>query len=295
MTPAGLARSALVALGRPRARLRLLLDGYNTTWRVDDADGRFALRLTRPGPSVEHVAAEVAWMRALAEHGGVRVTVPEGFVGVEGRALLLTRWLPGRLVWTRRMPPHQHALGVAMARLHAQAEGWTPPTGWARPRLDDVWLGEPSPLPRLDARAHDAFAAAAERVQPLLHALVAERCHVVHGDLHPWNVKHDAALGIGVLDFDDSAVGHPAQDVAIGAFYLGAHPRKAALLEAFEAGYRTVRPWPMRPGWLEALRVWRVLSLCASVHAHPSPAMTALIPKRMPGWTDRVEAWLSAP
>jgi len=288
------ASEAVVQLGLAGARLRLLLDGYNTTYRVDQAGERYALRVTRSGPSLAHVQAEVAWMRALASDTGLRLATPLGVVEVRSRVCVLTSWVVGTTRAASLMPRHQHAVGVAMAQLHQHALGWSAPPGWERPRLDEVWLDEPSPLPQLAGEAHDVFAEAAERIRPLLTQLVADQAIALHGDLHQYNVKQHPRLGPGLLDFDDCAVGHPAQDVAIAAYYLSGHRREAALLGAFEAGYRTVRPWPVDTGRMAALRAWRVLGLCASVHAHPSEDLRARIPEFLPRWEARLRGWLEA-
>ncbi len=91
------------------ARLRLLNHGFNTTFRVDTTDGRrFALRLnvnSRRTP--QNLAAEAAWLAALAADTELWVPVPqstrEGALTTEvfspdlGRSLpvALFSWLPG--------------------------------------------------------------------------------------------------------------------------------------------------------------------------------------------------------
>ena len=52
-----LAREALAAYGLPDARLRLLQHFHNTTYRVDAAGERYALRITRTGVHIDRIAS----------------------------------------------------------------------------------------------------------------------------------------------------------------------------------------------------------------------------------------------
>jgi len=184
------------------------------------------------------------------------------------------------------------AVGRAMAQMHEQAEAWTPPPGWSRPRMDDLWLGAPSPLAALPPRSARAFAAAAERIEPLLVALLSEQAIILHADLHQGNYRFDPGHAVGILDFDDCAVGHPAQDVAISCYYLQRLPQQAALSAALARGYRELRPWPTTPDTHRALLHWRILSMAAGIVRHPSASIRELLPKLLPGWTERLERWL---
>lgn len=62
-----LALVALAAYDLPPVRLTLLAHLFNTTFRVDTANGqRYVLRINRAGaPTVESVGAELAWLIAL--------------------------------------------------------------------------------------------------------------------------------------------------------------------------------------------------------------------------------------
>ena len=135
-----------------RAGSRSSTHGENTTFRHDSAAGRHLVRVHRPqrhGRDVDSAAAirsEIAW---LPRHPGRHRP---------GRAR--TRWRPrdGRppsrrprparpgsarccAGWTgasTRRPPARctsRRLGEAMARLHDQADAWTPPPDFVRIRL----------------------------------------------------------------------------------------------------------------------------------------------------------------
>ncbi len=74
-----LAARALPAWGLADASLRLLNHGYNTTFRVDAADGRrFALRVNMiPTKTEAHLLAEVAWLAALSAETDLQVPTPQ--------------------------------------------------------------------------------------------------------------------------------------------------------------------------------------------------------------------------
>lgn len=294
-----LAVSAAAAFGLTGARCRLLHDGYNATYRVDTSDGtRLALRLSRPGPTPADVRAEVAWTTALARDTDIGVSAPPARFAadpvrvVEGRVAVLTRWVHGAERYRGLTPRMLRAVGATMARLHEHGAAWSPPRGWTRARLDHTWLDGPSPIPQLPADAAPAFAEAERVLKPVLGALFDAGTHVLHADLHQHNYRFAPGHRVGVLDFDDTSVGHPAQDVAISSYYLLRHPRFEDLLSALEAGYRSVRAWPTDRATLEALWVWRTLGLCASVHHHPSAELRSVLPELLPRWTERVRTWL---
>ena len=288
-----LAFGALEALGFADARLRLLMDGYNITFRVDAGGERYALRVTRPGPTLAHVQSELTWVRALARDTGLRLAEPVGCVELEGRACVLNRWVTGAQRGKGLTPNMLMAVGRTMAHMHQQAGTWTPPKGWSRPRMDDVWLDNPSPLAKLPPRSAAAFGAAAERIAPLLTALLDEQCIVLHADLHQSNYRFDPGHDVGVLDFDDCALGHPAQDIGISCYYLQRLPQQAALSAALARGYQEIRPWPTTRETHRAMLHWRILSMTAGVIEHPSAGIRTLLPKLLPGWTERLERWLS--
>ncbi|MCA9563849.1 MAG: phosphotransferase, partial [Myxococcales bacterium] len=275
-------------------------DGYNVTYRIDDRTGkRYALRVTRPGPTRAHVGSEVDWCLALGQETSVRVIAPvrnaEGdyCTEVEGRQCVLTEWLSGACRNKGLSPKMLRAVGVTMARMHDFAERWTPPAEWARPLLDTVWHHEsPSPIPNLPAEAAVVFSEAEARLAPFLKHLTSELSFALHGDLHQWNYRFGPGHDVGVMDFDDCAVGHPSQDIAICFYYFQRHARAAALREAFQAGYCTRRPWPLRPGELSALTAWRALSLCGSVMVHENEKLRALVPELLPRWMELCRAFL---
>lgn len=298
--PRPIALAAVAQYPIDATRVRLLHAGYNSTYRVDTPSGRLALRVTRAGPTRAHVLAEVAWMRAVAADTGLRVARPlaarDGtpVVSVDGRQCVLSTWVDGAQRSNSLSPRMLAAVGAALAILHQQGAAWQPPPGWQRPAFDGLWLSGPDPRPHLPPTVAALFDAAAGRVAPVLDRLRALPRHVIHGDLHQGNYRFAAGIDLGILDFDDCAIGHPAQDVAITLYYLQTHPRFDALWAALRAGYERLRPWPSDPATTRALMAWRVLHLYAELRVHPDPAVRALGESILPKWIGRLEAFLAA-
>ena len=95
------ALAAAEAFGVGVRDLTLVLHAYNTTFRVDSDDGRrLALRVNTNSKSTPaHIAAQQAWLHALASETDVVVPAPRG--------------RPGRAVGRRRREP---GVGRAAAR-----------------------------------------------------------------------------------------------------------------------------------------------------------------------------------
>jgi len=285
---------ALRVMGIGSPKLRLVLDLHNTTFEVRAGTQRFALRIGRPDSTRAAVEAEAAWIRSLDEDTDLRLGVPEGLEEVSGRVCLLTRWVEGRLLKKRVSPDTMATVGEAMAVLHDHGEHWTPPAGWHRPALGDIWLGRPDPLERLPAAARDVLGACVDWVDAMLGFLQDGPHFVLHADLHQSNVRFATGGSIGIFDFDDCAVGHPAMDVAISRYDRLRHTQRKALYDGFEEGYRRRRPWTYDEEVLETLQVWRMLSLCAVLHAHANPTMRGYIPMLLPRWVEHGRAFLDA-
>ena len=129
----------------------------NHTYRVEDGESVFALRVHRPGyRTAQQIEAELHWVDALREDGAVDTCVPvpaptgERVLNVHDRNVVLWEWLPGA-----EPDPEGDAvldgfrvLGAVSARMHAHARAWSPPAGFDRPAWDydhtlgaDGWWG----------------------------------------------------------------------------------------------------------------------------------------------------------
>ena len=156
-------RVALAALDRyalPDGRLTFVTHGENTTFRHDSAAGRYLVRVHRPqrhGADVDsrrRSARRSAWLGAI--RAGTDLSVPEALAATDGATTVEAtgvRTRPGSARcsagWTgastegSARPVHLRRLGAAMARLHDQADGWTPPPDFVRIRWDyETFFGD---------------------------------------------------------------------------------------------------------------------------------------------------------
>lgn len=239
-------------------RLRLQEHGFNTTFRVDAADGRiFALRIDvnrrKPASALE---AETAWLAAIANDTDIVVPTPQATIdgGLHTSVyfdeldtdlnVAVMSWLPGRDLGSPTVES-LHELGRVMALLHRHAARWSVPAGAEFPDLSAVLMDSPDRLraghPMISDEQQRVVEAALAHVEPLFDALIAADDLIpIHGDLHGWNVKW-LRNRLSVFDFDDAGLGVPAQDLSITAYYQRPDPElRPALLD----GYRTVSPLP---------------------------------------------------
>jgi Ser/Thr protein kinase RdoA (MazF antagonist) len=230
--------------------IRLLLHGYNTTFRVDTTAGdRFALRINVNSIKSEaNLDAEVAWLDALAgdtdlavpapqrtRSGALRTTVAFEPLGRD-LAVVLMSWLPGRDMGQPDLEGAR-ALGRATAQLHAHASTWALPDGATFPTLERALVDVENHLvdhPAVESEVGAAFAEALDHVQRHYDALWrAGPIIPIHADLHGGNVKWLRGR-IAVFDFDDACLGATAHDLPISAYYLRDDPPvEEALLEGY--------------------------------------------------------------
>ncbi|MET0735520.1 MAG: phosphotransferase [Microbacterium sp.] len=244
----------------PVGRLAFVDHGENTTFRHESAAGRFLVRVHRPqrhGKGVDAAAAigsEIAWMRSIRAETGLEV--PEALAALDGsvtvsatasgetRICSVLRWMDGRIHEESPRPVHLRRLGAAMARLHSQADAWTPPAGFVRIRWDhetffgntmvygglpaaDCWELLPPPL-----RAR--FDAIAERMAEMMAS--ADDVGLIHADLHLGNAVFEGDR-VKLIDFDDCGTGPRLYDVAVALWELRLEPEYSAYLEALRTGY----------------------------------------------------------
>lgn len=271
--------------------VRLLSRAYNTIFRVETDRGRFVLRINRPHErSRAEILSELAWIEALRRETSVPVPTPfptrHGTFVVEAtapgvpepRLCVLFAWLPGRLLAKHLSTRTFTQLGETMAHLHRHAATWTPPPAFTLRRMDSpfpfndpIVLFEPHHLEEAPPHAETLFRRAHALVQATISRLwqtELDAIRVLHGDLHPWNVKVWRKQLL-IFDFDDAMWGHPAQDIAITFFYIFDRDDFTHLAHAFRTGYERLLPWPFhdeRDMW--SLLMGRTLDLLNFVLYH---------------------------
>lgn len=274
----GIAHAAAPLWGLDPSKVTLVAKRENEVWRAEGPDGAFALRLHRPGYRTEaELRSELDWMAMLAEGG---LTVPRPirsgngrFVEmVEGTAVDLLSWMPGRMVGKQGAlegiadrEGHMRRLGALLARLHDLSDAWTPPEGFTRPRWDrrgllgaePLWgpfwdnpdLTEPQrqTLTRLRERAHSDLAAREPALdQGLIHADAITENVMVAGD------------ELILIDFDDGGWGFRDFDLATVLMRQLDAPDYPALRAALLQGYAARRA--VDPAVLDLLLLCRALT-----------------------------------
>jgi Ser/Thr protein kinase RdoA (MazF antagonist) len=213
---------------------------------------------------VAEVQSELAWLVAL--HRDTDLVVPDpvptrvgalltvaGASGVpEPRICALFRWVPGRFVRAGLMPRHLEQVGRLMARLQDHAQGFQPPPGFTRPRIDDIPATRAAVVPLLarvrPPRDVALVEAALDRVAATLDGLGhgPDAYGLIHSDLHQWNYLFHHGQ-VHLLDFDDCGYAPFLYDLAVTTFEVEQYPHIPALRAALLAGYGAIRFLPPDP------------------------------------------------
>jgi Ser/Thr protein kinase RdoA (MazF antagonist) len=265
------------AVGRAIARFEIeavaitfVSASENTVYRVDTRDGhRYALRVHRSGyHSIAELESENAWTAALSDagiqtprpiptrEGRLYATVPYGDAG-ETRHVGLTEWLDGEpmAALLSRGDPRLVAacgrLGELIARMHLHTDGFVPPTGFARHRLDgegligdDPWWGPFWHVPEFSRQERQRVLKFRESMRHRLAAYGTGPAvfSLIHADLVPTNVLVRADGVVGAIDFDDAAFGYRLYDIATPLTRLYANQNFERLRDAILSGYQRHRP-----------------------------------------------------
>lgn len=306
------------------ARLTLLRHEANTTFRVEAEGGPFVLRINRPSVhTTQSIESEMAWLTALRRE--TDLGVPEPVLSRDGsfvvlandagvpmpHACVLMRWLDGRFSDRRLTPVQLRRVGILAARLHDHAEGWSPPSGFRRPRIDT--LSDAGKVASMAGSAEVSLPgdhpteADAERCLRLVEALISADAAalvaralelvwattgklaqtpgsfgLVHGDLHCENFMFRAGA-VRAIDFDDCGWGFYLYDLAVTLWELEERPEYDDLRDALLEAYAANRALPEgHLNHLQALFVLRRMQML----------MWALESRRHPAFRDRWQAWV---
>jgi Ser/Thr protein kinase RdoA (MazF antagonist) len=286
------AQSALESYDLDVARLRLITNDTNGIFRVDTPNDRFVIRVGlggHIGHSLTEVRSETEWLAALAaetdltvprpipdRNGNLVVVVTDPDVP-DPRNCVVFSWLTGPLLDERLDAANMAALGKYAAGLHHHGSGFRPSPRFAAPRYDRLFpFDEPVVLfdePVSDLLPHRRrmlFSKAARRVEALLEKLLGrgEPMRVMHGDLHPWNVKVDRGR-IAAFDFEDLMWGWPVQDIATTLYYIQGRTDEDELRSSFAAGYRSSAGWWPHQAEIDTFVAGRALVLANDVLVTP--------------------------
>ena len=260
------------------ARLTLLANLENTTFRIDDREGdRYVLRIHRVTGSPFHpvhppheIRSELQWLLALdadlesgakADHdiripvpvatpSGELVTVVEAPPPMAPRPCVLLRWVPGRFFDAGLTAAHLRRVGRFIAHLHLHARSYVPPAGFVRPVVGDVSGDVPEYLTTTvadlcGAAAAQVVAEAVDRIEAAIQELgkKPEAFGLVHADLHQENFLFRRGV-VAAIDFDDCGWGHYASDFAVTLSELRSRNDLEALQDALLSGYADVADLP---------------------------------------------------
>ena len=283
-----IAAEALRAYG-PLRPGRVRGHGENTVFEVDGAP--WMVRVHRLDyHSDPSILGELTLLQGLHE-AGFTVPLPiEARDGsrlqvCEGRRVTVLKRVEGRI--RRRIGGDRAAhLGRTLAGLHRFGLDWQPPAMFHRPRWDlPAILGPNAVWGDLETGGFDPVLAQElrNRLFDVLSAL-DDRAIPLHFDLHPGNVLWNGDVP-GLIDWDDSGIGHPLFDLAIpwGRTPEAHRPRLLA-------GYGT----PVDPDLLQAA----LLALDSRVvgwlhHRRDVPKLARYLPGFRSELTERVRAWMA--
>lgn len=264
---ARLRQVALAALEHyplPEGRLTFVTHGENTTFRHDSPAGPHLVRVHRPrrhGRDVDSAVAirsELAWLGAIRAETDLAVptpvtatggaTVVEASAAGETRLCSVLRWMDGRILERSARPLHLRRLGEAMARLHDQADGWTPPPDFVRIRWDhETFFGDV--MVYGEASAADCWALLPAQVRARFESVSARMTDVlgrvddhglIHADLHLGNALfHRGAVKL--IDFDDCGHGPRLYELAVALWELRDEQAYPAFRDSLLDGYRALR------------------------------------------------------
>ena len=263
---AKLARVALEEWGLEARALELLKYREIAVFRVAASDDRqYALRVHRAGYHTDaELRSELSWMRALladgfdvpelvpASNGELFITAAHPDVPSRDRSTFC--WIGGRPLGAVEGALEGEAAALALtfrtigtlaARLHNQAERWTPPPGFTRHAWDTDGLVGEQPfwgrfweLAALTASQRSLLERARSRVRSELSRLERSPRNygLIHADFAPENLMVDGTR-IRLLDFDDAGYGWHLFEIATSTHWPAIFRDRRAVLE----GYRTER------------------------------------------------------
>ena len=303
-----LALNALQQYPLEVARLRLITNDMNAIFRVDTAEGhKLVLRITLPegGHNLDHVAAEMDWLAALARDTSLSVPRPlparDGRLVVEAQAegvpqprlCIVFSWVPGKDLADEMSAANIAGLGELTAQLHLHARAYRPPA-----QLSLLRFNRPFPFPEpvvlfdgpcaalFPPERRAVYAKAIAWTQESIDRLqaIGEPMRILHNDLHQWNVRNLRGL-LSPIDFEDLMLGWPVQDIATTLYYFP-EENYAALRAAFQEGYTRRSPWPERhPGEIDSFIAARGFGLANFILNDPNPTWKTQAPE----FIERVE------
>ena len=188
-------------------------------------------------------AKSLDFCRPIPNQKGDDFSCFAGYVGV------LYPWIPGRKLQASLSLLNAQKWGRLMAVLHKRSSAFDGQVGRLR-SWRQVYYWEPCVMEQsiyqslFSERRQHTFRQMELRVNQCLQRLYRDKgARIIHGDLHPANVKVYQGH-LCALDFDDFMWGYPIQDIAIALLYVRHRSHFDAVFEQFKKGYTQILPWP---------------------------------------------------
>jgi Ser/Thr protein kinase RdoA (MazF antagonist) len=241
----------------------------NVLYRVVTSDGyQCVLRVGSPhSNSRANIDYEVAWLSALSRDTDLDVVTPittgYGTLVVDAkepdsdktRPCVLFSWVPGAPLADGAGSFGYRLLGRMCASLQEHGRQWQPPKPEGMRRWDRVFYYDAGDDEMIvnDARFDHLFdryrRKTIQEATDISERVIKEAWstgfpHVVHGDLHEWNV-HLSRSRLHAFDFEDVMVATPAQDVSVCLYSSRASVRRDEIRAAFRQGFEEIAPWPV--------------------------------------------------
>jgi homoserine kinase type II len=283
LDPAALADEVRRRYGLDVRRCRLIARGSNDFYRVDDVEGRHALRVSRAGyRSAQDVGYELGLLRWLAA-AGLPVPTPRPqldaspfftLAAPEGeRPVVLLSWIDGQPLGHDMSVAEGDAAGRLLGRLQLAARGFDPP--YVK-RIDTVARIERQ-LRFVDGVLHvgSESRSAFDRGLAAVRAFFAGPGPAAlptgptHGDFQFANVMKCGDGSLWPVDFDDCGFDLLAKDLVTFEWRARLERLPQPVIDAFEAGYLAARPMSAAErAALPVLRIARDLYLLVSYCAY---------------------------
>lgn len=241
----------------------------NVLYRVVTSDGfQCVLRVGSPeSNSRRNIDYEVAWLSSLNEDSDLEVVSPirTGFGSLvvdardpnsdKMRPCVLFSWVPGAPLGDGAGSFGYRLLGRVSASLQRHGRTWQIPDPGGMRRWDRVFYYDNAHAPVIigsarydhlfDSHRRNTIARAVDLSGKVIRDAWAKGSpHVVHGDLHEWNV-HLIQSRLYAFDFEDVMIATPGQDVSVCLYSSRSSDRRDEIKAAYRQGYEEIAPWPI--------------------------------------------------
>lgn len=181
---------------------------------------------------------------------GMGVTLISSDVFDIPKRTILYKWIEGKEFESNRTEELFFELGRAMAQLHKVTDGVSIPVKIEPKKWDNVFYFRDEGVVFENEPFRDGFgnkgielySNAIDFANKHLQTIIEKYPLILlHGDINPWNVLLcDGKLGI--IDFEDSILGYPAQDIAVMLSYYRYHKEYKEFKVSLLSGYNSEIP-----------------------------------------------------